>query len=74
MLFAPCKETEQTLLLRSDGSEPRHSSALIQKSGRRERAGKEAKQAEKNQKKYNISDLEHKLLLLKELVKPGVVL
>lgn len=70
--FVPCKEMEQILLLRSDASEPQHSSALIQKNGRREGGEKGAKREEKNQKKHNVSDLEHKMLLLKALVKPGV--
>jgi len=47
LLFTPCKETERILLLRSDASEPLHSSALIQKNGRREGRGKEDKRVEK---------------------------
>lgn len=45
--FTPCKEMEQIVLLRRDGSELQHSTAHMERNGRREGGGKEAKWAEK---------------------------
>lgn len=74
LLFTPTESWDKVLQLRSGAFVHQHGSAHTHKNGPREGRGEEAKLCRAMQKKCNISDPEHKVLLLKALVKPGVFL